>query len=142
MAKMKAIQVLAKGEPMTLVALRRYQPHGGRLHERAIVARHLAARGLKTGANRVLTVDAAQHGLAITCMGLLKPGDVTAADYLTHSGMKVLAEALHLELAAVPATAEGPDLDFLQQLCKRRRIRAVYVQPTVHNGSGANRKAG
>jgi DNA-binding transcriptional MocR family regulator len=63
----------------------------------------------------------------------LKPGDVVAADCLTYSGMKVLAEALNLELAPVPAMEDGPDLDFLEQLCRRRRIRAVYGQPTVHN---------
>ena len=40
-------QLAASGD---LEALLRYQPHGGRPHERASVARHLARRGLTLGA--------------------------------------------------------------------------------------------
>src|SRR3990167_7621171 len=71
-----------------LEALLRYQPHAGRVHERAAVARHLRARGLTVEAGQVLIVNGAQQGLAVTMMALLKPGDVIAADALTYSGFK------------------------------------------------------
>ncbi len=119
-----------------LESLLRYQPHGGRPHERAIVARHLARRGLTVGADQVAIVDGAQHGLATTVMALLQPGDVVAVDALTYSGFKVLAEAQRLELAPIPAAGQGPDLDALEALCKRRRVRAVYTMPTLHNPLG------
>lgn len=119
-----------------LDALLRYQPHGGRPHERAAVARHLANRGLIADSSGVVMVNGAQHGLATTAMALLKPGDVVAADALTYPGIKVLAETLGLELAPLPADGEGPDLEALEHLCARRRVRAVYVQPTVHNPLG------
>ncbi|MGY2397794.1 aminotransferase-like domain-containing protein [Pseudomonas sp. SDO5271_S396] len=119
-----------------LEALLRYQPHAGRLHERAAMARHLLSRGLTLAAEQVLLVSGAQHGLAVTMMALLKPGDVIAVDALTYSGFKVLAETLHLEIVAIPVTASGPDLDHLQQLCRRRTVRAVYSMPTLHNPLG------
>ncbi|TKK29901.1 GntR family transcriptional regulator [Pseudomonas sp. CFBP13528] len=119
-----------------LEALLRYQPHAGRLHERAVVARHLLHRGLAVQAEQVLLVSGAQHGLAVTMMALLKPGDVIAVDALTYSGLKVLAETLHLEIVAIPASAIGPDLDHLQALCRKRPVRAVYSMPTVHNPLG------
>lgn len=119
-----------------LEALLRYQPHGGRPHERAIVAGHLAQRGLQVDASDVVIVDGAQHGLLTAAMALLKPGDVVATDALTYPGIKVLAESLRLELAAIPADGDGPDLAALQQLCARRRVRAIYAQPTVHNPLG------
>ncbi|NWD92703.1 aminotransferase class I/II-fold pyridoxal phosphate-dependent enzyme, partial [Pseudomonas sp. K5002] len=119
-----------------LAALLRYQPHAGRLHERAAVARHLLSRGLTVQAEQVLIVSGAQHGLAVTMMSLLRPGDVVAVDALTYSGFKVLAETLHLEIVAIPVTATGPDLAFLEQLCARRPVRAVYSMPTLHNPLG------
>jgi DNA-binding transcriptional MocR family regulator len=119
-----------------LEALLRYQPHAGRLHERASVARHLRARGLTVDTGQVLIVNGAQQGLAVTMMALLKPGDVIAADALTYSGFKVLAEALHLEIVPIPATEHGPDLDALESLCRSRRVRAVYTMPTLHNPLG------
>ncbi|WP_339532670.1 PLP-dependent aminotransferase family protein [Pseudomonas mucidolens] len=119
-----------------LEALLRYQPHAGRLHERASVARHLLQRGLTVEAQQVLLVSGAQHGLTVAMMALLKPGDVIAVDALTYSGFKVLAETLHLEIAAIPVTATGPDLEFLEHLCQRRSVRAVYCMPTLHNPLG------
>lgn len=119
-----------------LEALLRYQPHAGRVHERAVVARHLLCRGLAVEAEQVLLVSGAQHGLAVTTMALLKPGDVIAVDALTYSGFKVLAETLHLEIVAIPVSADGPDLAFLQRLCRQRPVRAVYSMPTLHNPLG------
>ena len=119
-----------------LEALLRYQPHGGRQHERATMARHLLSRGLTVGADQVVIVNGAQQGLATTVMALLQPGDVVATDALSYPGFKVLAEAHRLELAPIPAAGRGPDLDALEHLCKRRRVRAVYVMPTLHNPLG------
>jgi DNA-binding transcriptional MocR family regulator len=117
-------------------ALLRYQPHAGRTHERATVARHLKARGLEVGDDQVMIVSGAQHGLAATVMALLRPGDVVATDALTYPGFKVLAESQRLELAAIPVAGDEPDLDALEQLCKTRRVRAVYTMPTLHNPLG------
>lgn len=119
-----------------LEALLRYQPHAGRPHERAAVARHLLSRGLSVAAEQMLIVSGAQHGLAATAMALLHPGDVVATDALTYSGFKVLAETQRLKLAAIPLSEHGPDLDALDKLCKKRRVRAVYAMPTLHNPLG------
>ncbi|KAA0987940.1 PLP-dependent aminotransferase family protein [Pseudomonas sp. ANT_J12] len=119
-----------------LESLLRYQPHAGRTHERASIARHLGTRGLTVEAEQVLVVSGAQHGLAVTMMALLQPGDVIAADALTYSGFKVLAESLHLEVLPIPVLEHGPDLEALERLCRQRRVRAVYSMPTIHNPLG------
>ncbi|MBP0588578.1 PLP-dependent aminotransferase family protein [Paraburkholderia sp. LEh10] len=119
-----------------LESLLRYQPHGGREHERATVARHLASRGVPAKPDTAMLVSGAQHGLTTAAMALLEPGDVVAVDALTYPGFKLAAEASRLELASIPSAAQGPDLDALAALCKRRRVRAVYAMPTLHNPLG------
>jgi DNA-binding transcriptional MocR family regulator len=119
-----------------LEALLRYQPHGGRPHERASVALHLEQRGLTVPADQVLIVNGAQHGLAVAALAMLQPGDVIAVDALTYPGLKVLAQALRLELAPLPTATDGPDLDALAKLCAARRIKAIYTMPTLHNPLG------
>jgi DNA-binding transcriptional MocR family regulator len=116
-----------------LDAVLHYSPYGGRAHERAIVAQYLRNRHLRLTPSQVLIANGAQHGLAVTLMALLKPGDVMAVDALTYPGIRVLAESLRLELAPVPISAEGPDLDQLERLCQARPVRAVYTMPTLHN---------
>ncbi|MDX1875470.1 PLP-dependent aminotransferase family protein [Mycolicibacterium sp. 120266] len=119
-----------------LESLLHYQPHGGRERDRAAGATHLLDRGLDVAPDCVAIVNGAQHGLAVTALAFLRPGDVVAVDALTYPGFKVLADALRLELAPLPTTSNGPDLDALQTLCQRRPVRAVYSMPTLHNPLG------
>lgn len=129
-----ALRNLAGGGDLD--ALLRYHPHGGREHERAIMARHLASRGVTASADTTVLVSGAQHGLTVSAMALLEPGDVVAVDALTYPGFKLTAEACRLELVPIPATARGPDLDALADVCRRRRVRAAYMMPTLHNPLG------
>ncbi|MDM0001245.1 PLP-dependent aminotransferase family protein [Variovorax sp. J22P240] len=126
-------QLAATGD---LESLLRYQPHGGREHERATVARHLASCRIPASPDTVLLVSGATHGLATTAMALFEPGDVIAADALTYPGFKLVAETQRLELVPIPSAGNGPDLQALAGLCKRRRVRGVYTMPTLHNPLG------
>ncbi|MDD9375294.1 PLP-dependent aminotransferase family protein [Streptomyces sp. ZAF1911] len=119
-----------------LDSLLRYQPHRGRPQDRAAVARHLRRRGITTDADRILIVNGAQQGLAVTVMAALNAGDVVAVDALTYPGFKALAHAFHLELVPVPTTVDGPNLDALEKLCATRPVRAIYTMPTLHNPLG------
>lgn len=119
-----------------LDALLRYQPHRGRPQDRTSIAQHLLRRGLSADAENVVVVNGAQHGLAVTVMATLRAGDVVAVDALTYPGFKVLADAFHLDLAAIPVGADGPDLEALEDLCEVRPVRAVYTMPTLHNPLG------
>jgi len=119
-----------------LEAMLRYQPHAGRLSDREAIATHLAESGMTPDAADVLIVNGAQHGLAVSVMGCFKPGDVVAVDALTYPGFKTLAATFHLELEAIPVSANGPDLNVLKKLCQRRRVRAIYTMPTLHNPLG------
>ncbi|UNK59356.1 PLP-dependent aminotransferase family protein [Buttiauxella ferragutiae] len=119
-----------------LEAMLRYQTHAGRLSDREAIATHLAESGMTPDAADVLIVNGAQHGLAVSVMGCFKPGDVVAVDALTYPGFKTLAATFHLELEAIPVSANGPDLNVLKKLCQRRRVRAIYTMPTLHNPLG------
>jgi len=119
-----------------LESLLRYQAHGGKPSERAVFAHYLAGAGVKTDPDNLLVVNGTQHGLTVAVMGLLKPGDVVAVDALTYPGFKVLAEQFHLELVGIPAKGEAMDLEALRQVCKKRRVKAIYTMPTLHNPLG------
>lgn len=120
-----------------LAALMHQQPPGGRRHERRIVADLLAAsRGIEADAERVLLVNGAQHGLDVVVRAMLRPHDAVAVDALSYPGFRMLAELQALDLAPVPACADGPDLDALERLCRNRPIRAIYAMPTLHNPLG------
>jgi DNA-binding transcriptional MocR family regulator len=93
-------------------------------------------RGLATGVDQIFLVNGAQQGLDIAARTLLGPGDQVAADTLTYPGFRMLADAQGFVLRPVPGLADGPDLQALDTLCRTRKIRAIYVIPTLHNPLG------
>lgn len=117
-----------------LAALMRQQPPGGRLHERRIVASFLETeRHIQVAPDQVFLVNGAQQGLDVVTRALLRSHDMVAVDALTYPGFRMVAEAQGLTLKPIPALSDGPDLPALEAMCKRHRIRAIYVMPTLHN---------
>ncbi|MFC4276584.1 aminotransferase-like domain-containing protein [Achromobacter aloeverae] len=130
-----ALRHLAAGGD--LAALLHQQPPGGRRHDRAALRDFLAReRRIQADVESLFLVNGAQHGLDCVIGALLAPGDAVAVDALTYPGFKMAAEARGLSLHPVPARADGPDLDALDALCRRHRIRAIYSMPTLHNPLG------
>jgi DNA-binding transcriptional MocR family regulator len=117
-------------------SLLRQHPPGGRRQDRAVVATYLLDRGIDTAPASVLLTAGAQQALDSVLRALTRPGDALAVDALTYPGVKLVAAAHGLDLAPVPVTATGPDLDALDRLCGSRRVRAIYAIPTVHNPLG------
>lgn len=120
-----------------LEAMLRYQPHGGRAHERRIVAEYLAPTLGAVAPDRLLITSGSQHGLATIALGLFQRGDAIAADALTYPGFKSVAALQGLDLIPVEGPGGVMDPDALDRQCRARRLRAVYLMPTVHNPLGS-----
>ncbi|MEU4710853.1 PLP-dependent aminotransferase family protein [Nocardia salmonicida] len=112
------------------------QPPGGRTADKAAVATHLLDRGIDVPPANVLLTAGAQHGLDVVLTAITDPGSTLAVDELTYPGLKLLAAARHLDLAAVRCDPNGTDLQALEALVGQRKITAVYLIPTVHNPLG------
>ena len=120
-----------------LEAMLRYQPHGGRTHERRIIAESLISTLGPIDPECLLVTSGGQHGLAITALGLLQRGDAIAVDTLTYPGFKSVAALQGLELVPVEGRSGMMNPDDLERHCVERKLRAVYLMPTVHNPLGA-----
>ena len=120
-----------------LEAMLRYQPHGGRTHERRIVADSLGSTLGSIDPECLLVTSGGQHGLAIIALGLFRRGDAIATDTLTYPGFKSVAALQGLELVPVEGRGGVMDPDDLERQCCGRKLRAIYLMPTVHNPLGA-----
>lgn len=131
-----ALRALAGSSEDEIESLLRQHPPGGRRRDRAIVATYLLDRGIDTAPENVLLTSGTQQALDTVLSALTRPGDVLAVDTLCYPGIRLLAAEQGLELAPVPVTPAGPDLDELERLCRRRPVRAIYTMPTLHNPLG------
>ncbi len=122
-----------------LAAMLRYQPHGGRPYDRHVIAQFLTAKlGLISEEDLLLT-SGAQHALAIIAGSLCQAGDKIITDPLTYPGIKAVAGLHHLDLVPIGSSAgHGSTIDpeKIEEACRRQKIKALYLMPTVHNPLG------
>ncbi|MFG6661453.1 PLP-dependent aminotransferase family protein [Sulfitobacter sp. 915] len=119
-----------------LEAMLRYQPHAGRTHERRLIAESLASTLGSIDPECLLVTSGGQHGLATVALGLFRRGERIATDTLTYPGFKSVAALQGLEIVPVEARRGVMDPDDLERQCRTRKLRAVYLMPTVHNPLG------
>ena len=120
-----------------LEAMLRYQPHGGRPHERKVFAwwasRHLGPVDPDT----LLITSGAQHGLSLVVFGLLNPGDAIGADPLTYAGIRSVASLRGTRLVPIEGREGVMDPEALDRQCRESGLSALYLMPTVQNPLGA-----
>jgi DNA-binding transcriptional MocR family regulator len=126
-------RIAASGD---LEAMLRYQPHAGRLHERKIIATNLKHTLGETDPNQLLITSGAQHGLALVVLGLLQRGETVATDALTYPGFKSIARIHGINLIPISSTNECMCPNDLERQCRARKLKAIYLMPTVHNPLG------
>lgn len=85
----------------------------------------------------LLITSGGQHGLALIGLGVLQRGDAVAVDALTYPGFKSVAAVQGLDLVPVAGALGVMDPDALERQCRKGRVRAVYLMPSVHNPLGS-----
>lgn len=107
-----------------------YGEPGGHPALRAALAQMVSeVRGVPASAQQVVVTRGSQMALDLLARAVLRPGEVVAVEEL---GYRPAWEALRLagaQLVPVPVDGDGLQVDALERLAKRRKLRAVYVTP-------------
>ena len=106
-----------------LEAMLCYQPHGGRPHERKIIASSLKPQLGPIDPDQLLIVSGAQHGLSTVIIGLLSRNDTVGTDALTYTGFKAAARLHQLQVRSTSGPETMMDPDRLERLCRNARSR-------------------
>lgn len=110
-----------------------YSYPGGSFPFKKALSAHLnQTRGLRTTEDNILTVRGTVMAINLVCNGLIEPGDIIAAGIpgwgraetnFIHAGAKLLG---------IPVDENGLIVDELKKICKRKKVRMVYVTPHHH----------
>lgn len=90
-------------------------------------------RGLPISARNILITRGAQMGTYISASIVLDPGDHVIVGEPGYSGANLTFRQLGAKINFVPVDEEGLDIDGVEKLCRKRKIRMVYVIPHHHN---------
>ncbi|MFO0728184.1 MAG: PLP-dependent aminotransferase family protein [Myxococcota bacterium] len=131
--RMLPSQELARALRRTLVpepGLADYKDPQGDSRLRAALAELLrTTRGVPAEASTLLVTQGAQQGLYLIARALLRPGDVVAVEALGYSNGWQALRLGGAELVPIPMDAHGMDIEALEAVCARRRVRAVLLTP-------------
>ncbi|MEM9635669.1 MAG: PLP-dependent aminotransferase family protein [Pseudomonadota bacterium] len=116
-----------------LVSLLRYQTFD--LSELDLqAARHwLEGVNLAPEPETILFSPGAQAALVNALAAITSPGDKIACEEITYPGIRSICAQLNLELVGLPMDKDGIDPDGFATACKTGDIKALYVNPTLHN---------
>ena len=127
---MSMANVITRTAPVDLLD---YQPQAGTEQQRMAGALLMERTGVAATPDRVLVTCGAQHAMAVTLSTLANPGDTILTEELTYSGMKALANHLHVRLRGLAMDQDGLRPDAFEDACKEGKAKALYTMPTLHN---------
>jgi DNA-binding transcriptional MocR family regulator len=110
-----------------------YQPHAGRPEHRAVAADYLRRLKVPADANDTILTSGAQHAMAVALATLTAPGDVVLCESVTYTGMRSLANHLHVRLQTVAMDEEGLLPDALEDAALESGGRVLYCMPSIQN---------
>ena len=125
--------LVARAEPDRLF---NYQPHAGRIEHRTIGAEFLRRLSVPADAADVILTCGGQHAMAVALGTLTAPGDTVLCEAVTYTGMRSLANHLHVRLQGVAMDDEGLLADALEDAALESGGRVLYCMPSVQNPTG------
>lgn len=119
------------------LAMRQNRP-GGSIRDREAAVRWLAPRlGEELSVERVIVTNGTQSALMLILHALVGAGGVLAAEALTYVVLRTIAQRLGVTVVGVALDEEGIDPEAFEEICRTRKPKALYCNPTVHNPTAA-----
>ncbi len=92
-------------------------------------ARWLAACGVEAGRERIVATNGSTGALTIGLLTAAAPGDMIAAEAVSHHTLKALTAALGMRLTGLAMDGEGMVPDALDRACRTGPVKAIFLMP-------------
>jgi len=91
-----------------------------------------ADRGLTAGPDNICLTRGSQMGIFLAAQTLVSPGDTVVVETLSYPPAREAFRRVGAEIATVGVDDDGISVEDLERVCRRKRVRAVYVTPHHH----------
>jgi len=102
------------------------------------IAEQLDRRGLPVEVTNVLLTQGATQGLDLIVRTLLRAGDAVIVEDPGYGNLLQILKLAGLVVHGVPRTPAGVDTDVLDALVARHKPKAIFVNTTLQNPTGAS----
>ena len=110
-----------------------YGPPQGSENLRIELAKFLAeTRGMQVGMENILVTKGVQMAMYLAAQVLLSKGDTVIVPEPGYPAANELFKYAEAELAFAPMDEQGMDLNAVEDICKKKKVRLLYVIPHHH----------
>jgi GntR family transcriptional regulator/MocR family aminotransferase len=105
----------------------------GSEHLRISISNYLShTRGLSVSSENIIITKGSQMGIYLAAQLLLNKGDHVAVGISNYASADDTFRYAGAKLLRIPVDANGMDVDHLEKILKRKKIKAVYIIPHHH----------
>ncbi|MBW1606395.1 PLP-dependent aminotransferase family protein [Lactobacillus sp. Sy-1] len=116
-----------------LVELLNYDEPIGLAKHRLIASRYMDQIGMTMNKENTMIVSGGQNALSIILLSLFNSGDKIAVDKFTYANFIELARLRGIELIPINDDSEGMSAVDLEQQCRLKNIKGIYLMPDYGN---------
>ncbi len=117
-------------------ALSNYHLPQGQLRLRKQIAQLLVRQGLEVSPENLIITSGSKQGLSLAIYYYVQPGDWVIVESPTFHGMLAILDSLGARVIGIPLTADGINLELLEQYLHSHRPKLIYTMSTLHNPTG------
>ena len=111
------------------IRLQYRDPRGSPALRESVATMLRSQRGLPVSAENICITRGSQNGIFLATQVLVQPGDAVIVEELTYEPAVAAFRALGAKIIAVAIDQGGMDMEAVEQACRRRAVRAVFVTP-------------
>ena len=103
---------------------------------RRTIASFVSRGGWRADPDALVFAGNGRQALSATLAALVPPGQRLGVEALSYQAVTAIAARLGIEVVPLPLDAEGLQVAGVTAAHRRKPLRAVYLQPTLHNPLG------
>ncbi|GIW49056.1 MAG: GntR family transcriptional regulator [Caloramator sp.] len=113
-----------------------YQEPKGYFPLRESLCEYSKETGIEANINDINIISGAQQGIDIISKTLLKFGDNVVVECPTYTGAVAVFRSRGANVIEVPIEGDGINLDILEDVVKKNKIKLVYIMTNFQNPTG------
>ncbi|WMD21469.1 PLP-dependent aminotransferase family protein [Achromobacter seleniivolatilans] len=130
----RALRAMARADSALLTEYATPLGHPGL---RQLLARRMAANGMDAHPEQIMLAESGTQAIDLICRFLLEPGDTVLVDDPCYFNFHSLLRAHRVNVAGVPYTPNGPDVDAFARALQQHSPRLYITNSGIHNPTGA-----
>ena len=103
---------------------------------REAIAVRMRTHGISVTREEILITNGAQHALDLVLRMIARPGITVAVESPCYADILPLLKQYGMDIAEIPMTGEGMDLDVLEDRCRQSPLHLIYTMPNFQNPTG------